>query len=141
MSYYQVVTKKKPASHDRDLGGATSGFQATNVEGGDFVTAINKYACSTTMEIASTTNAAAAHNNGVFPLPLYTHSYLPLFPDLLPEFPTQATCTKTQQMFLHQIMSYSPAITLFFPLLPQYAKLLQSDKERSKTSHREWSIL
>lgn len=41
MSYYQVVTKKKPACHDRDLAIAEPESQLTRAEGGDLVTAIN----------------------------------------------------------------------------------------------------
>ena len=91
---YQVVTKKNPACHVRYLKGADSGSQVARAGGGDLVIAINMYVCCTTMAIASPTNAAAAHNNGVFPLPLYTHSYFSPFPLLL--VPTHVTCNKIQ---------------------------------------------
>lgn len=43
---------------------------------GDVVTAISKYMCKLTIATASPTNAITPHNNGVLPLPLYTHVLL-----------------------------------------------------------------
>lgn len=57
--------------------GIESGSHVTRTSGGDVVTAISKYMCKPTIATASPKNAIAPHNNGAFPLPLYTHVLLP----------------------------------------------------------------
>lgn len=73
------MTKKKPAWHVKVLEEPKSGSKVTKAEGGSLLTAIIMNVCSIIMAIANPTNALAAHNNGIFPLPLYRHSYRPSF--------------------------------------------------------------
>lgn len=83
------------------------------------------------MATASPTNAAAAHNNGVFPLPLYTHSFFSPFP--FPLVPTHVTCNKIQHKVLNFVLSNYMVVHIIvgsnIKYIPQSVWLLRRYRE------------
>lgn len=97
------------------------------------------------MTIARPMNALAAHNNGVLPLPLYTHSDFVASP-FWSVAPTHVNCNKIQALlivfcFLFFFSSIQKQSNFYVKsaCVPQNVWLLQLGIEWSKKGHREWS--
>lgn len=101
--------------------------------------AINRYMWSTTIAIASPTNALPEHTNGVFPLPLYTHSSSP-FP-FSPSLTNHVVCNVFHYLFIiicFQSISNSSKMAFFliFEFLKERVVSGTSERVASATRHR-----